>query len=326
MRYLITGGAGFIGSHAVDAILERGDDVVVLDNLSTGQLRNLEHVGNRIEMVHGSVLDTLLVDELVSECDVILHLAAAVGVKLIVDHPLRSFITNIRGSETVLEAAHRYRKKVLLASTSEIYGKNLDAPFSEDDDRILGSNKIARWGYSTSKAVDEILAFAYHREKGLPTVVVRLFNTVGPRQTAAYGMVLPRLVRQALRNEPLTVYGSGEQTRCFVHVKDVVRALLLLLEETRCEGDVFNVGSTEEVSIREVAERVIALTGSTSKIDLIPYESAYEGGFEDMMRRLPDISKIRETVGWEPSMTLDAILREVIAQQRAELEGAEEPA
>lgn len=318
-RYLVTGGAGFIGSHLAEALLEQGHSVTLLDNFSTGREENIIHLSDRAQVVHGSVLDSLLIDEEAEAADVIVHLAAAVGVRLIVERPLRSFITNIRGSENVLEAAHRYRKKVLLASTSEIYGKSLQGPFSEDDDRVLGSNKVSRWGYSTSKAVDELLAFAYYRERGLPTVVVRLFNTVGPRQTAAYGMVLPRLVSQALSGKPLTVYGDGTQTRCFCHVVDVVEALLLLLGEERAEGDVFNVGSTEEVSIADLAERIIAMTGSSSDIRFVPYDEAYEQGFEDMMRRVPDITKIKHLVGWEPKHSLDEIIKQLVDDAQGRL-------
>ena len=317
MKYLVTGGAGFIGSHLVERLLQDGAEVTVLDNLSTGSRSNLAPVSDRIRIVQGSVLDPLLVDELVAANDVVVHLAAAVGVRLIVERPLHSFQTNIKGSETVLEAAHKFRRKVLLASTSEIYGKSMNGPFSEDDDRVLGSNKVSRWGYSTSKAVDEILAFAYHREYGLPTLVVRLFNTVGPRQTAAYGMVIPRLVAQALAGEPLTVYGDGRQTRCFCHVVDVVDALVRLLNEPSAEGDVFNVGSTEEVTIQELAERIIEVTGSSSRVELIPYDQAYEHGFEDMMRRLPDITKIHRSIGWEPKRNLDQIIREVVEERDA---------
>jgi UDP-glucose 4-epimerase len=317
MRYLITGGAGFIGSHLAEALLGRGDEVTVLDNLSTGAEENLSTVADRLRFVQGSVMDSLLVDELVEANDVVVHLAAAVGVKLIVERPLHSLLTNIRGSENVLDAAHRYRRKVLLASTSEIYGKNMKGPFSEEDDRVLGSPRVSRWAYSTSKAVDEILAYAYHHERGLPTVVIRLFNTVGPRQTAAYGMVLPRFVEQALNDKALTVHGDGQQTRCFCHVADVIRALLLLLDDPKAEGDVFNVGSTEEVTILEVAERVISATGSGSTVELVPYDQAYESGFEDMRRRLPDISKIKSLTGWEPHRTLDDIIGEVIAEMRS---------
>ena len=316
MHYLVTGGAGFIGSHVCDALLERDDSVTVLDDLSTGSTNNIEHIRDSIVFRQGSVLDPLLVDELVEQVDVVVHLAAAVGVRLIVDKPLRSFITNIKGSENVLEAAHRWRRKVLLASTSEIYGKNKEGPFKEDDDRVLGDNKISRWGYSTSKAVDEILAFAYHRERGLPTVVARLFNTVGPRQTGAYGMVLPRFVEQALAGLPLTVHSDGQQSRCFCHVRDVVRALLLLLDDPVAEGDVFNVGSQEEITILELAERVIQRTGSSSSVDKIPYDIAFSSGFEDMYRRVPDTTKIRELTGWRAEITLDSILDDVISEKR----------
>jgi UDP-glucose 4-epimerase len=317
MRYLITGGAGFIGSHMVEVLLKRGDDVAVLDNLSTGALTNLPDFGDRLRFKQGSVLDPLLVDEMVEGSDVIVHLAAAVGVRLIVEKPLRSFITNIKGTENVLEAAHRYRRKVLIASTSEVYGKSQGDPFKEDDDRLIGSNKVSRWGYSTSKSVDEILAFAYYRERGLPSVIVRLFNTVGPRQTGAYGMVLPRLAEQALKGEPMTVYGDGGQSRCFCHVSDVVRALLGLLDEPRAVGDVYNVGSTDEMTIMQLAERVRDAALSTSEIQLIPYDQAYETGFEDMRRRVPDTSKINSLTGWEPHHDLAEIIKEVLDHQRA---------
>lgn len=310
----MTGGAGFIGSHLVETLLARGDQVVVLDNFSTGRPENLPEGSESLSAVNGSVLDALLVDELVSECDIVVHLAAAVGVRLIVEKPLKSFITNIRGTETVLEAVHRYRRKVLIASTSEIYGKTSKGSFSEDDDRVLGSIKISRWGYATSKAVDEVLAFAYYRERGVPTVIARLFNTVGPRQSAAYGMVLPRLVGQAARGEPLTVYGDGSQTRCFCHVADVVDALLSLLGEQRAVGDVFNVGSTEEISILDVARKIVDLSGSSSDIRLVPYQEAYDSGFEDMRRRVPDISRIGALVGWTPTRSLDHIIKELIAE------------
>jgi UDP-glucose 4-epimerase len=302
-------------AHLVDALLDRGDSVVVLDNLSTGRQANLEHgtAHPNLRFVHGSVLDEPLVDELVNDCDTIVHLAAAVGVKLIIEHPLRSITTNIRGSENVIGAAHRYRRKVLLASTSEIYGKNGSGPLSETADRVLGDPSIARWAYSTAKAVDEMLASAYHQERGLPTVVVRLFNTVGPRQSPNYGMVIPRLISQALAGEPLTVFGDGSQTRCFCHVADVVRALLMLMEQPDAVGQVYNVGSTEEVSIAELARRVLVATGSTSTIDFIPYGEAYGIGFEDMQRRLPDVSKLRALTGWVPRFDLDHILTETVA-------------
>jgi UDP-glucose 4-epimerase len=293
----------------------------VLDNLSTGRLQNLDPICHhpRFRFVHGSVLDELMVDELVHDCDVVVHLAAAVGVRLIVEQPLRSFTTNIRGSETVLDAAHRYRRRILLASTSEIYGKNGGRPLAEDADRLLGSPTVARWAYSTAKAVDEILAYAYHRERGLPTTVVRLFNTVGPRQSPAYGMVIPRLVRQAVRGEPLTVYGDGLQTRCFCHVADVVEGMLRVLDHPDAEGEVFNLGSTEEISILDLARLIIEKAASSSMIELIPYEEAYSEGFEDMRRRVPDIGKVEVRTGWRPRRTLDDILAETLAEAAGEL-------
>lgn len=317
-RYLITGGAGFIGSHLTDALLARGDAVIALDNLSTGRLSNLERAGGhpRFHFVHGSVLDELIVDELVHQCDVVVHLAAAVGVKLVVEQPLKSLTTNIRGSEIVIEAAHRYRRKLLITSSSEIYGKNSSGPLVETAHRILGSPSVVRWAYSTAKAVDEILANCYHRERGLPTIVVRLFNTVGPRQSPAYGMVIPRLVQQALRAEPLTVYGDGRQTRCFAHVADVVDALLRLLDEPAAVGETFNVGSAEEISILDLAKRIIDYCGSTSPVRLVPYDEAYGPGFEDMLRRVPDTTKLRELTGWAPRHTLDDVLAHSIDQAR----------
>lgn len=319
-RYLVTGGAGFIGSHLVEALLARGERVVVLDNLATGRIQNLKAVEDHADLtvVHGSVLDELQVDELCHECDVVVHLAAAVGVKLIVEQPLRSFITNIRGSEIVIGAAFRHRRRILLASTSEIYGKNGSEPLREDADRILGSPGIARWSYSTAKAVDEILAQSYHRERGLPTTIVRLFNTVGPRQSPAYGMVIPRLVRQAVAGEPLTVHGTGTQTRCFCHVSDVVEALLGLLDHPDAIGEVFNIGSHEEVSIRDLADRIVAAAGSTSSVKLISYADAYDAGFEDMQRRVPDTGKVRALTGWVPRHSLDDILEVTIAEAVAE--------
>ncbi|MFI7642199.1 NAD-dependent epimerase/dehydratase family protein [Nonomuraea sp. NPDC049400] len=319
--YLITGGSGFVGSHLTDALIARGDSVVVLDNLSTGRLANLRPHPN-MRFVQGSILDELIVDELVHQCDVVVHLAAAVGVKLIVEQPLRSLTTNIRGSEIVIEAAHRYRKKILVASTSEVYGKNSSGALREDADRILGSTTVVRWAYSTAKSVDEILANAYHKERGLPAIVVRLFNTVGPRQSPAYGMVIPRLVRQALAGAPLTVFGDGTQTRCFAHVADVVDGLVRLLDNEAAVGETFNIGVANEVSILELAKLVVEHTGSTSAIELIPYHEAYQQGFEDMTRRVPDTTKLCELTGWAPRHTLDEILTDIVQEARAEFAAA----
>lgn len=319
-KYLVTGGAGFIGSFLSESLLGRGDHVVVLDNLSTGRLANLDLIGNHpgFRFVQGSILDELVVDEAVHECDVVIHLAAAVGVKLIVEQALRSFTTNIRGSEVVLGAAHRYRRRILVASTSEVYGKNNAGPLHETMDRVLGPTSIERWSYSTAKAVDEILAFLYHRERGLPAVVARFFNTVGPRQSPAYGMVIPRLVRQALAGGPLTVYGDGLQSRTFCHVSDTVRAIEGLLDEDRADGEPFNVGGNREITVLQLAELIRERTGSSSPIEMIPYEQAYARGFEDMRRRVPDTTKLRDLTGWEPKRTLEDILDDVIAESRAE--------
>ena len=318
-RFLVTGGAGFIGSHLIDALLSRGHSVIVLDDLSTGRHGNLAgHAGNpEFEFVLGSILNESLVDDVVRRADVVLHMAAAVGVNLIVERPLESLATNIRGSEIVLEKCHKYGRKVLVASTSEIYGKNTSDALRETDDRILGSPLKTRWSYSEAKAIEEVLAHAYWKQKGLPTVIVRLFNTVGPRQLGHYGMVIPRLVSQALHGAPLTVYGSGDQTRCFCHVGDVVEALLGMVEAPEAEGQVFNVGSQEEVSIRELAERVRSLTGSSSEIVLVPYDEAYEAGFEDMQRRRPDTSKIHGLLGWSPTRNLDDIVLSVAADLKS---------
>jgi len=312
-RYLITGGAGFIGSHLVSKLLAAGDSVIVLDDLSTGRHDNLRaHAGNTsLEFVLGSILNESLVDDVVRRVDVVLHLAAAVGVNLIVERPLESLATNIRGSEIVLEKCHKYGRKVLVTSSSEIYGKNTSDALSEEDDRILGSPLKTRWSYSEAKAIEEVLAHAYWRQKGLPTVIVRLFNTVGPGQVGNYGMVVPRLVQQALNNEALQVFGDGSQTRCFCHIDDVTDALLALVAEPTAEGQVFNVGATEEISILQLAESIIERVGSASSIEFVPYERAYEAGFEDMQRRRPDISKVHQAVGWAPTKDLDAIIRDV---------------
>lgn len=315
---MITGGAGFIGSHLADYLLARGDRVLAMDNLSTGRLENVEHLQGRpgFELVLGSILNADLVDDIVSRVDAVFHLAAAVGVRLIVDKPLESLRTNILGSEIVFEKAHKYGKPVLVTSTSEIYGKNTSDRLQEEDDRILGSPLKSRWSYSEAKAIEEILAYTYWREKGLPTVIVRLFNTVGRRQTGTYGMVVPGFVRQALRGEPLTVYGDGSQTRCFCSVSDVTPALVTLLEDERAYGRVFNLGGTEEVSIAELADRVITLTGSDSKIRFVAYDEAYEEGFEDMARRVPDVSRASNLIGFSASKSLDEIILEVAEDQR----------
>jgi len=317
---LITGGAGFIGSHLAEALLGRGDHVVALDNLSTGRLANLDAAGTHpnFRFIQGSILDSMVVDEAVHECDAVVHLAAAVGVKLIVEQALRSFTTNIQGSETVLEAARRYRRPVLVASTSEVYGKNNSGPLTETMDRVLGPTSVARWSYSTAKAVEEILAFLYHRERGLPSVVARFFNTVGPRQSPAYGMVIPRLVRQALAGEPITVHGDGQQSRTFCHVSDTVEAVLGLLDEPAAVGEPFNIGGTREITVLALAELIRERTGSSSPIELIPYEQAYAKGFEDMRRRVPDTTKLRELIGWQARRSLEEILDDVIAESRAE--------
>jgi UDP-glucose 4-epimerase len=317
VSYLITGGAGFIGSHLVDALVRRGERVVLLDDLSTGQLENVDHLSGdqRVTFVQGSVLDYPLVEKLAADVDVIVHLAASVGVQLIVSHPLESLLNNVRGTEIVLDAAHRHGRKVLVASTSEIYGKNATGPLREDSDRILGSPFVSRWAYATSKAVDEILAHEYWRQRGLPTVVVRLFNCAGPRQTGAYGMVLPRFVRQAIAGDDVTVYGDGSQRRCFCHVADTVEALLRLLDIEDAVGDVFNIGARNETTILDLARLVLARTGSTSEIRHLPYEEAYEPGFEDMERRLPDIGKITTLTSWRPTRTLDDIVNDVIQHE-----------
>ena len=319
MRVLITGGAGFIGSHLADHLLNRGDKVVLLDDLSTGRLANIDHLtgSSDAEFVLGSILDADLVDDAISGVDAVFHLAAAVGVNLIVEKPLESLMTNIRGTETVIEKAHKYDKRLLVMSTSEIYGKNTSDSLSEEDDRILGSPLKSRWSYSEAKAIDEILAYTYWREKGLETVIIRLFNTVGPRQTGSYGMVIPRFVGQALRNEPITIFGDGNQTRCFCHVGDVVEGLVALSEHPEAFGKVFNLGGGEEISIRELAERVIELAGSKSGLEFIPYDAAYEAGFEDMERRVPNTNKARQLVGFSPSAGLDDIIRSVIDDQQA---------
>lgn len=309
----------FIGSHLVDALLADGNSVVVLDNLTTGLQENLTQARANpcFRFVHGSVLDAPLVDELVQECKIVIHLAAAVGVKLIVEQPLRSFITNTKGTETVIESAQRHDRRILIASTSEIYGKNSSGPLSETSDRILGSPSVARWSYSTAKAVDEIMACLYHRERGLRSTVVRFFNTVGPRQSPAYGMVIPRFARQAVLGEPLTIHADGRQRRCFLHVADAVSALLLLLEQPEAVGETFNIGVDDEIGILELANRIIAETGSISRVEHLSYAEAYGADFEDMERRVPDTTKLRAVTGWQPRHSLADVLADAIADARA---------
>jgi UDP-glucose 4-epimerase len=319
MRLLVTGGAGFIGSHLCDHLIDEGHTVAVLDDLSTGSMENVAQLQrhDRFHCTVGSVDDDELVGALVSEADVVVHLAAAVGVKLVVDSPVRAIETNVHCTEVVLAHADSHRKPVLIASTSEVYGKSNALPFKEDGDLQMGATDKSRWAYACSKAIDEFLAMAYWRERGLPVVVVRLFNTVGPRQTGRYGMVVPTLVGQALAGEPLTVYGDGLQMRCFCHVADVVRALAALIGEERARGNVFNVGATAEVSMLDLARRVVAVTGSSSEVCLTTYADAYGEGFEDMYRRIPDIGKVRNLIGWSPTRSLEDIIRDVVAYQRS---------
>jgi UDP-glucose 4-epimerase len=318
MRVLITGGAGFIGSHLSEAYLQRGDEVLVLDDLSTGSIDNIRHLRGhpRFHYTLDSVHNHLVVAELVDQCDVVIHLAAAVGVKLIVESPVRTIETNVHGTEVVLAHASKKKKKVLIASTSEVYGLSKQVPFREDGNLVMGATDKGRWSYACSKAIDEFLALAYWREKKLPTIVVRLFNTVGPRQVGQYGMVIPSFVKQALAGRPITVYGDGSQSRCFAHVSDVVGALVKLVDHPSAVGQVYNIGSNEEVTIGELAVMIKRLSGSSSEIVHVPYEEAYEEGFEDMPRRVPDISKINALIGFRPERTLEAILEAVIAYHR----------
>lgn len=311
--FLVTGGAGFIGSYLVELLLANGHRVLAIDDLSTGRLSNIEHLlpNENFHFARANILDPVVLDRLASEADVVVHLAAAVGVKLIVEDPVRTIETNVVGTEAVLKASLRYGCRVLIASTSEVYGKGSRIPFCEDDDVLLGSTRHSRWAYAASKMVDEFLALAYFREYKLPVMVFRLFNTVGPRQTGRYGMVIPRLVRQALLGEPLTVYGDGTQQRCFCDVRDAVRAIDLLARHEGAGGQVFNVGGTDELSIKELAERVLKITASSSPISFVPYSEAYAPGFEDMQRRVPDTSRIRKLTGWQPAIGLDDTLASV---------------
>lgn len=320
MKILITGGAGFIGSHLAERLVSEGHSVTVLDDLSTGRPENLAGLrgSNAFRFVEGTILDVPLVTELVADCDAVFHLAAAVGVKLIMDEPSRSILTNINGTENVLRAALPGQKLTFIASTSEVYGKASKFPFSEDDDLTIGATRNLRWSYACAKTLDEFLTLAYVRETGLPAVILRFFNTTGPRQTGRYGMVLPNFVQSALKGDPLMVHGSGEQSRCFGHVKDVVEAMVRLLATPAARGQVFNVANDQEVTIRGLAEQVIAATGSASEIRLVPYDSVYPVGFEDMPRRLPDVSKLERTIGFRPRRSLSEIIADVVAEKRAQ--------
>jgi UDP-glucose 4-epimerase len=316
MKALITGGAGFVGSHLAEALVARGDEVFVLDNLSTGSIENIEHLKGhpRFHYTIESIMNEPVTAELVDRVDVVFHLAAAVGVRLIVESPVNTIETNVHGTEMVLKVANKKKKKVVVASTSEVYGKSGIVPFREDADLVLGPTSKGRWSYACSKAIDEFLALAYHKEKRLPVVLVRLFNTVGPRQTGRYGMVIPSFVKQALQDRPLTVFGDGTQSRCFTYVSDVVEQLVALAEEPRAVGQVFNVGNDrEEITIGDLARRVKARTGAKSEVVLVPYDQAYEEGFEDMQRRVPDLAKLRALTGYVPKVHLDEILDRVIA-------------
>jgi len=318
MRVLITGGAGFVGSHLTEALLERGDEVFILDNLSTGSIENVVHLKGhpRFHYTIDTVSNEPVLAELIDRCDIVVHLAAAVGVKLIVEQPVHTIETNVHGTEVVLKHANKKKKLVLIASTSEVYGKSTNVPFREDADLVLGPTAKHRWAYACSKMIDEFLALAYWKEKKLPVIVVRLFNTVGPRQTGQYGMVIPNFVRQALAGQPITVFGDGTQSRSFTYVGDVVKAMVALIDEPRAIGQVFNIGNGKEISIRDLAEKVKTLTGSNSEIVLVPYEKAYEAGFEDMPRRVPDIGRIQSLVGYAPTVELDETLNRVIEHFR----------
>jgi UDP-glucose 4-epimerase len=318
MQALVTGGAGFIGSHLVEALLSQGHHVTVVDDLSTGRFRNIAHLTEHpmFSFAIETITNETVMDRLASQCDVIFHLAAAVGVRLIVEQPVHTIETNVLGTDMVLRLAHRYRPKVLIASTSEVYGKGVRVPFGEEDDRLIGPTSKSRWAYATSKAVDEFLALAYYQTKKVPVVVTRFFNTVGPRQTGRYGMVIPRFVDWALAGEPIQVYGTGGQSRCFCNVADSVRAIIGLVNEPAAEGEIINVGNDEEITIENLALQIKAMTGSSSEIVHVPYDEAYAPGFEDMQRRVPDISKIRRVTGWQPQITLEQTLAQVIADRQ----------
>jgi len=314
MKALITGGAGFIGSHLTERLLRDGQEVTVVDNLSTGSLKNIEgfETEPKFNFVEGDVRDAGLMKQLMERCDAVFHLAAAVGVKLIADRPVHTIETNIGGTEVVLETANKFGKKILIASSSEVYGKNEAVPFSEDDDIVLGSTRMSRWSYACSKAIDEFLGLAFYQQYGLGVVIGRFFNTIGPRQTGRYGMVVPRFIQRALRGEPLSIYGTGRQRRCFCYVEDLVDAVIGLMNCEEAAGKVYNIGSTEEIAIEELADKIIELTGSKSKKEFISYEKAYGRPIEDMMRRVPGLERIKETIGWEPKTNLSETLEIII--------------
>jgi len=313
VKYLITGGAGFIGSHLAEKLIIRDEKVTVIDDLSTGNIKNLRNIYKQIEVKANSILDVDLIEKQIAKSEFVVHLAAAVGVLNIVDKPLKSLMTNLNGTETVLKIANKYNVPVLIASTSEIYGKNNKVPLNELDDRVIGSTLKSRWSYSEAKAIDESLAYFYYLEHNLPIRIVRFFNTVGPRQLGSYGMVVPRFVSAAIKNQPLQVYGNGDQIRCFCHVDDAVRALLLVMDSDKTIGNVFNIGNNQQISILELAKKVIEITGSKSEIVKVPYSEAYPDGFEDMQRRVPDISKIKNVLGWTPQIGLDQIIKDIAA-------------
>ncbi|NQT24456.1 GDP-mannose 4,6-dehydratase [candidate division KSB1 bacterium] len=319
MHILITGGAGFIGSHLSDALIKRGEDVTIIDDLSTGRMENIAHLkdNKRFHFVIETILNETVMDRLVSECDVIYHLAAAVGVELIVNHPVEVIERNILGTEMVFKTANRYKKKVFVASTSEIYGKNENVPFKETDDRLLGPTIKSRWSYSSSKAIDEFLALAYWKEKQLPVVIGRFFNTIGPRQTGQYGMVVPRFVKRALLDQPIVVYSDGEQSRCFTDVSDVIQAVLNLMDHPEAVGNIYNIGSQQEININGLAERILEVTRSESVIEHISYEQAYESGFEDMRRRVPDVSRLKALTRYTPKVKLDVTIQKIMEEMKA---------
>ncbi len=321
MKILITGGAGFIGSHLAERHLNIGDEVYVIDDLSTGSMANIQHLKVHPQFAYhiDSVTNTRLMAELIDLSDIVYHLAAAVGVRLIMDSPVRTIETNVRGTEIVLELAETKRKRVLITSSSEVYGKTEQVPFREDDDMVWGPTNKSRWSYACSKAIDEFLAIAYWKERKVPTVIARLFNTVGPRQTGRYGMVIPNFVTQALTGADITVFGDGSQSRCFTHVNDAVGALVGIAAHPQANGEVYNVGGNHEITILELAERIKQMTGSQSRIVFVPYSTAYEAGFEDMVRRVPDITKVNKLIGYEPTVSLEAGLESIIEDQRARL-------